>query len=49
MKCQKFGFKFSPKSSKGVKLCVCVCVRQIEKIYKHIMPAWKKLFDENQL
>ncbi|XP_075904691.1 phospholipase A and acyltransferase 2 [Nelusetta ayraudi] len=22
---------------------------QIEKIYKHIMPAWKKLFDENQL
>ncbi|XP_056884699.1 phospholipase A and acyltransferase 1 isoform X1 [Takifugu flavidus] len=26
-----------------------VCVFQIEKVYKHIMPTWKKLFEEKKL
>lgn len=26
-----------------------VCAFQIEKIYKHIMPTWKKLLEEKQL
>lgn len=26
-----------------------LCAFQIEKVYKHIMPAWKKLFEEKQL
>lgn len=26
-----------------------VCTFQIEKVYKHIMPTWKKLFEEKKL
>lgn len=26
-----------------------VCAFQIEKVYKHIMPTWKKLFQEKKL
>ena len=26
-----------------------ICVLQIDKIYEHIMPAWKKLFEEKKL
>lgn len=26
-----------------------VCVFQIEKVYKHIMPTWKKPFEEKKL
>lgn len=28
---------------------IIICVLQIDKIYKHIMPAWKKLFEEKKL
>ncbi|KAM6893466.1 LOW QUALITY PROTEIN: phospholipase A and acyltransferase 3 [Xenentodon cancila] len=35
-------------SSFAVK-CVSVRVLQIEKVYEHIMPAWKKLFKDKQL
>lgn len=37
--------------SKGLQLITDgrAFVLQIDKIYKHIMPAWKKLFDEKKL
>lgn len=35
-----------PNMWKTDKMC---CVLQIEKIYKHIMPAWKELFSEKKL
>ncbi|XP_037829820.1 phospholipase A and acyltransferase 1 isoform X2 [Kryptolebias marmoratus] len=28
---------------------ICVCVSQIEQVYEHIMPSWKKLFKEKKL
>ena len=30
-------------------VCLFVCLLQIERVYKHIMPAWKKLFEEKKL